>query len=70
MQKTKIFISLRLWNLDENSEVDFVRRLNNELLALIEKEFSLPEQIQETVVLQKGIKIAERVYINQAYQFT
>lgn len=69
MEKTEIFISLRLWNLEENSELDFQERVNHELLELIETEFSLPEQIQEAVVLKKGIKIAERVYLNQDYQF-
>lgn len=69
MKKTEIFISLRLWNLEENSELDFQGKVNHELLELIETEFSLPEQIQEAVVLKKGIKIAERVYLNQDYQF-
>lgn len=69
MKKAEIFISLRLWNLEENSELDFQGKVNHELLELIETEFSLPEQIQEAVVLKKGIKLAERVYLNQDYQF-
>ena len=69
MQKTEIFISLRLWNLNENSELDFLQSINRELLDLIEKEFSWSRQKHEGTLGLKGIKLGERVYLNQDYQF-
>jgi radical SAM protein with 4Fe4S-binding SPASM domain len=69
MQKTEIFISLRLWNLNEKSELDFLQSINRDLLALIEKEFSWSGQKLEETAWQKGIKLSERVYLNQDYQF-
>ncbi len=69
MQKTKLFVSLRLWNLGENQTADTEERLNQELLAWIEEEFSLSEPIRETVISHKNIQLAERIYLNQEYQF-
>lgn len=69
MQKTEIFVSLRLWNLDENSELEFLQSINGELLGLIEKEFSWSGQKLEKVQWQKGINLGGRVYLNQDYQF-
>lgn len=70
MKKPELFISLRFWNLSESNAVNLVRAKNNELLASIEKAFDLPYKIVEEVVHHKGIKIAERIYINQAQLFT
>lgn len=70
MKNSKLFISLRLWNLSESNAVNMERARNNELLASIEKAFDLPYKIVEEVVLHKGIKIADRIYINQAQLFT
>jgi len=70
MKKPELFISLRLWNLSESNAVNLERARNNELLASIEKAFDLPYKIVEEVVHHKGIKIAERIYINQAQLFT
>jgi len=39
------------------------------LLAIIEDEFNLNYKIEEEVKPEGGIKIAERVYINQDYEF-
>ena len=70
MQKTEIFISLRLWNLNENSELDFLQSISRELLDMIEKEFSWSWQKHEGTLGLKGIKLGERVYLNQDYQFS
>ncbi len=44
-------------------------RKNRELLSIIENEFDLSYQIEEKLTPGKGIKIAERVFINQDYEF-
>ncbi|MDD4689083.1 MAG: SPASM domain-containing protein [Eubacteriales bacterium] len=66
-EKTRMFLSLRLWNLKENEIAN--DRKNNELLESIEKEFSLPYKIKEVVISDRGIKIDDRIYLNQAHQF-
>lgn len=67
---TDTIISLRLWNLDEeDSLIDPDRKRNNKILELIEKEFNLPYKIQEKVEPGRGIKIGDKLYLNQEYQF-
>ena len=70
MKKSQIIVSLRLWNLTENRSADCADRRNNDLLAAIEKEFDLPFKIQEEIIPDRGIRIAERLFINQAHLFT
>lgn len=68
-ENSNVLISLRLWNLDESSLDTNVRKKNNELLEIIEKEFNLSFKIQEIVTPARGIKIAEGVFMNQDYKF-
>lgn len=69
MEQSNMYISLRLWNLTEDNEINQRRQRNRELLAMIEEEFDLEFKIEEEVKPGGGIKIAERVYINQDYEF-
>ena len=68
-EKTEIFLSLRLWNLNENSTIHLESRKNIKILETIENVFDLPYKIEEVEGLDRGIKIADRIYINQAHQF-
>jgi radical SAM protein with 4Fe4S-binding SPASM domain len=68
MEKSEMFISLRFWNLDNTVQSE--TRKNNNILEHIESDFDLPYKIQEAQGLERGIEIANRVYINQARQFT
>lgn len=61
-EKTKLYISLRLWNLSPDNKTNLERERNRELLAIIEDEFNLNYKIEE-VKPEGGIKIAERGYI-------
>ncbi len=69
LDQSEVLISLRLWNLEENNVANLEKKRNNELLETIEKEFKLPYKIQEKVVPGRGVKIADRVYLNQDHQF-
>lgn len=69
LKKSEMLFTLRLWNLHENSTIDLKSRKNDKLLETIENVFDLPYKIQEAVGLERGIKIADRVYVNQAHQF-
>jgi len=66
IKKTKIYISLRFWNfeLNENQPVE-----NRSKFELLEKEFQLPYKLEEKIIPGKGLKIAERLYINAGYRF-
>ncbi len=66
---SELLISYRLWNLDENNEINQKRKKNSQLLETIEKEFNLPYKIQEKVIPGRGIKIADQIYLNQDHQF-
>ena len=68
--KTDVIISLRLWNLEQDNAVNLELKKNHELLEVIEKEFKLEYKIQEEVTPARGIKIADRVYLNQDYEFS
>ena len=64
-----VIIALRLWNLEENNVNSSDRKINNEMLDFIEREFNLPYKIQEEVVPGRGVKFTDKVYLNQEYQF-
>ncbi|KIL34141.1 Fe-S oxidoreductase [Cohnella kolymensis] len=67
--KHNILISFRLWNLDEDNSTNLERNRNSEILALIEKEFNLDYKLEDQFVRGKGIKLAERIYLNQDHEF-
>jgi radical SAM protein with 4Fe4S-binding SPASM domain len=67
--RTEMIIALRLWNLEENNEANQEKKRNNELLTMIERKFDLPFLIQEKVTPGRGIRIGERIFLNQDYQF-
>ena len=68
-EKTDVIISLRLWNLEHDDAANLENKRNQEMLARIEQEFSLSYKIQEKVIPGNGIKIADRIYLNQDHQF-
>lgn len=39
------------------------------MLEIIEKEFDLPYKIEEKIIPGRGVKIADRIYLNQDYEF-
>lgn len=69
INRSEMIIALRLWNLDESNVINLEREANNELLRYIEKDLSLQYKIQEEIKPERGIKLAERLYLNQDYQF-
>lgn len=64
-----VLISFRLWNLDPVYATDEQKRKNQETLEILEKEFNLDYKIEEKVVPGSGVKIADRIYINQDHEF-
>lgn len=64
-----VIISFRLWNLDQDNATNLEKSRNRETLAMLEKEFNLDYRIEEKVVPGSGVKIADRVYLNQDHEF-
>lgn len=69
MVESKMMISLRLWNLDEALLTEDQRKRNIDIIRRIEEKFKLPYQIQGNLSEGKALKIGERVYLNQDYEF-
>ncbi len=80
-EKTQMFVSLRLWNLHEDKSE---KRQNDEILTIIEDTFHLSSPIcedeksgrgiggggaKDRANNSRGIKITERLYVNQATEF-
>jgi len=64
-----ILISFRLWNLTEDNTANLERSRNREILQIIEEEFQLDYRIEDKFVRGSGIKIADRIYLNQEHEF-
>lgn len=64
-----VLISFRLWNLNKENATDAEKRRNRETLEILEKEFKLDYKIEEKVEPGSGVKIANRIYLNQDYEF-
>lgn len=64
-----IIISFRLWNLDMNNEINKQQDKNRELLGMIEEAFGLDYLIEEKFKPGSGVKIADRIYLNQDPEF-
>lgn len=69
MVESHIIISLRLWNLDEALLTEDQRKRNLDIIHKIEENFNLPYEIQSKLSGVKALKIGERVYLNQDYEF-
>lgn len=67
--KTEVITAFRLWNLDKDKATINQRKRNLEILSIIESEFKLPYKIEGEINPIKGIKIAEKVFLNQDYEF-
>ncbi|WP_445492539.1 radical SAM/SPASM domain-containing protein [Niallia sp. 03133] len=67
--QSEMIVSLRLWNLTQDNMTNLERQRNRQLLEIIEKEFDLDYKIEEKVTPGSGVKIAERIFINQDYEF-
>jgi radical SAM protein with 4Fe4S-binding SPASM domain len=64
-----LIVSFRLWNLQRDNQSNLARSRNRATLSIIEKEFGLDYYIEEQVIPGNGLKIAERIYLNQDIEF-
>ncbi|MFF2887401.1 radical SAM/SPASM domain-containing protein [Paenibacillus sp. NPDC057967] len=68
-ETSNVIISYRLWNLDMDNDVNKQREKNRELLSMIEEAYSLDYYIEERFKPGTGVKIANRIYLNQDPEF-
>lgn len=66
---TDTLFSLRLWNLNVDNATNHQANKNRDLLVAIEKAFNLPYKIEEEIHPGHGIKICDKVYLNQDHEF-
>lgn len=64
-----LIVSFRLWNLTQDNETNLQKSRNRATLELIEREFDLDYRIEEKVSPGSGLKLAERIYLNQDHEF-
>ncbi|GAA3405698.1 radical SAM/SPASM domain-containing protein [Paenibacillus hodogayensis] len=64
-----VLVSFRLWNLQRDEATSEETRRNRETLELLEREFALDYRIEEKVLPGSGVKLAERIYLNQEHEF-
>ncbi|SCP96348.1 radical SAM/SPASM domain-containing protein [Anaerobium acetethylicum] len=66
---TKTITALRLWNLDRDNTTLENRARNLHILEYLEHSFGLDSPIVAADIKDKGVKLAERVYLNSDYEF-
>lgn len=64
-----VLISFRLWNLQNDNATNAEKSRNRKTLEILEKEFNLDYKIEEEVMPGGGVKIADRIYLNQDIEF-
>jgi radical SAM protein with 4Fe4S-binding SPASM domain len=69
VEQTSMLISFRLWNLDQDNLTNLERSRNRQILEMIEEAFLLDFKIEEKITPGKGVKLADRVFLNQDYEF-
>jgi radical SAM protein with 4Fe4S-binding SPASM domain len=69
VEQSDLLISLRLWNLDQDNATNAERNRNRQTLEYIEHAFNLDYKIEEKFIRGKGLKISDRIYLNQDHEF-
>lgn len=69
LKNNKTYISLRLWNFNQNDKESSQQKGNREILKVIENEFSLDFKIADILTPGKGLKIADKLFINSDLEF-
>lgn len=65
INKTKMFIEFKLWNLNGTTE----NEINNIIFSRIESHFNLKCKVIDMVPSGKGIKISDRIFLNRDKSF-
>jgi radical SAM protein with 4Fe4S-binding SPASM domain len=63
-----IYVSLRLWDAPRTEEPGGLE-LNRRLTQIMEETFALPSEALEAAAPGKGLRVADRIYLNRDYRF-
>lgn len=66
---SNLLVSFRLWNLQRDNDSNMIRQRNRATLSIIEEAFGLDYHIEEKAIPGGGLKIADRIYLNQDIEF-
>ncbi len=69
LEKSNIITAYRLWNQDKDNASYTEADKNSHIIKAIEKTFDLPYKIEDSISKSGGIKLRDRVYLNQDYEF-
>jgi radical SAM protein with 4Fe4S-binding SPASM domain len=61
-------ISYRFWNLSDNQDKELTVK-NRAMLKAIEEHYGLDYEIKQQVIPGRGLKVKDKVYINQDFEF-
>lgn len=68
-ENSEHIVSLRLWNLEEGKLDESMNKKNRHILEKIENNFKMDYKIEEKLLDNRGIKIHNKIYLNQATKF-
>lgn len=69
LEKGLTYISLRLWNFNQNDKDSAQQKGNRYILNTIETFFNLDYKIADTLTPGKGLKIKDKLFINSDLEF-
>ncbi len=67
-ERTKLIISIRLWNMDSET-LQGSNELNDDILALLQDAIKPIENIKETLQVKSSVKLHPNIYLNMAQKF-
>jgi len=68
-EKSKIIVSIRLWNMD-SEELKGSNQSNGDILDMLETKLKLDFKLSEKLQKSNSVKLLEKVYLNMAEKFS
>lgn len=68
-EESDVIIAYRLWNLEKDNSLNLEKKKNNHIIRRLEEEYKLGFNIEEEIPKCRGVKIEEKVYLNQDHEF-
>lgn len=69
MEKSKIIVSIRLWNMD-SEELKGSNQSNGDILDMLETKLKLDFKLSEKLQKSNSVKLLEKVYLNMSEKFS
>lgn len=69
IEKTDMLIAFRLWNLHEDNNINLMHKKNQDIINKLRCAFNIQFEIEEKIPQDRGIKLIDRIYLNQGAEF-